>query len=142
LDKLPRLDGWTWLIGGEGPSRDDMVRWEKTGIDFTDLVASVDVVLTKPGYGTFTEAGLAGTPLLYLERPDWPETAHLAAWLERYAPCRAASESQIFSPELEKLLMELGGGMHFQNAQPTGIDEVIGFLQTVLEGGVISCERS
>lgn len=58
---------------------------ETIGWNFPDLLASVDAVLTKPGYGTFVEAACAGTPCAYLRRDDWPEQEVLIAWLERHA---------------------------------------------------------
>ena len=60
-------------------------------MDFTDLVRSVDAVLTKPGYGTFTEAAFNGTPVLYVRRDDWPEQDCLIEWLETNACCREAA---------------------------------------------------
>lgn len=50
-------------------------------VRFNDLLTNVDAVLTKPGYGTFTEATVHGVPVLYLRRPDWPEQACLIDWL-------------------------------------------------------------
>jgi small subunit ribosomal protein S21 len=69
----------------------------------SDLLASVDAVITKPGYGTFVEAACAGTPILYLERDDWPETPHFAAWLAQHARAaalgrEATAGGQISSP--------------------------------------------
>ena len=46
---------------------------------------SVDAVISKPGYGTFVEAACSGVPILYLERPDWPETPWFATWLAVHA---------------------------------------------------------
>ena len=45
--------------------------FERTGMTFTDLVASCDAVLGKCGYGTVTECVVNGIPLLYIPRPDW-----------------------------------------------------------------------
>ena len=36
------------------------------GMRYSDLIASVDLVLTKPGYGTFVEVAMSGTPVLYV----------------------------------------------------------------------------
>ena len=45
----------------------------------------MDVVLSKPGYGTFVEAACCGLPVLYLQRPDWPESKCLETWLSQNA---------------------------------------------------------
>jgi hypothetical protein len=53
-------------------------------MEFIDVLASCDAVLTKPGYGTYAEAVCNGIPILTLARPDWPETPYLNAWARRY----------------------------------------------------------
>ncbi|MFM8797976.1 MAG: hypothetical protein ACKODT_03380, partial [Fluviibacter sp.] len=58
-----------------------------TGFVFTDLLGWCDAVICKPGYGTFVESALAGTPVLYVERDDWPEQRVLVAWLQENARC-------------------------------------------------------
>ncbi len=141
LERVPRLEGWHWLAGGACPAREDMSSWDGLEMDFTDLVASADVVISKPGYGIFTEAGLSGTPVLFQERPDWPETIHLEAWLKQRAPCRAASESEIFSPYLQKLLMELDGDVRPPRNETSGIEEAVSVLISALNESA-SCERS
>lgn len=57
------------------------------GLSFTDALASVDAVVTKPGYGTFTEAACHGTPVVYVRRVDWPEQDDLIAWLHTHGRC-------------------------------------------------------
>ncbi len=82
LAEWPRRDGWVWGVQAEAaPDRPDVVDLGSLGETFTDLVASVDVLVTKTGYGTFVEATLAGTPVVYEQRPAWPEGPPLAAWL-------------------------------------------------------------
>ncbi len=81
----PQTPGITWLLPAVwGVQRKDVRTVEDAQIEFTDLLASVDAVITKPGYGTFAEAACNGIPMLFLERDDWPETAHLAAWATRH----------------------------------------------------------
>jgi hypothetical protein len=63
----------------------------RVDMDFIDLLASCDAVITKPGYGTFTEAACNGTRVLYSRRPDWPETPYLSAWLEANGVAQAIS---------------------------------------------------
>lgn len=60
---------------------------ESTGLVFTDLLGCCDAVICKPGYGTFVEAALAGIPVMYVERDDWPEQQALVAWLKEHARC-------------------------------------------------------
>jgi len=46
---------------------------------YQDIIASVDVVAAKLGYGVYAEGVLNGTPLLYLPREDFAEYPVLAA---------------------------------------------------------------
>ncbi len=48
------------------------------------LLAGVDLLVTKPGYGSFVEAAVHGVPVLYVPRDDWPEAPALVDWLERH----------------------------------------------------------
>ncbi|TGK19356.1 glycosyl transferase [Leptospira fluminis] len=49
---------------------------------YPDLIAACDFVLTKPGYGILSESFLAGTPVLYTDRGDFPEYPYLVKALE------------------------------------------------------------
>lgn len=77
------------------------------GLSYSDLVASVDLILTKPGYGMFVEAAAAGVPVLYVERLDWPEAQALTDWLEVIAHCTEISTEALhrgtFADEMRSL---------------------------------------
>ena len=81
---LPRLNGVVWVQAHAPGDRDDVIDLDETGLDFADLAASVDLVVTKSGYGTLCETLAVGTRLLMLSRPDWPEDAGMRAWLDRH----------------------------------------------------------
>ncbi len=80
----------------------------RLGLEYSDLLASVDLVITKPGYGTFAESAVAGVPVLYVERHDWPETRALTDWLDQVGHCAEISTDALrlgsFAPELNGLL--------------------------------------
>lgn len=106
---LPRLPGVTWLVPDdwEGEARADMVGFSRVGIPFLDQLASCDALITKSGYGSFVEAVAHGVPVLYLDRPDWPESPYLAAWLTRHGRARAISEAELLSPDVRSHLLAL-----------------------------------
>ena len=60
---------------------------DDAGVPFTDLVASADVVVTRPGYGTVTEIAAAGVPAILVSRGDWPEEPGLVDWLTQNGRC-------------------------------------------------------
>ncbi|MEW5786395.1 MAG: hypothetical protein AB1899_00935 [Pseudomonadota bacterium] len=102
---LARLPGVTWLApDGWGTGRDDVVPFPALDMPFLDLVASCDVLLTKVGYGGFAEAAANGVPALYVDRPDWPETPWLAAWLEEHNRARAIRVEDLGSPRLGEMI--------------------------------------
>lgn len=81
----PRHANLFWIVPRDaGLQREDVIFIEDIELEFTDLLASCDCVMTKSGYGTFVEATTAGTPLLYVARPDWPEEPCLDAWLTQH----------------------------------------------------------
>jgi L-arabinokinase len=62
-------------------------RLDALGLDYPDVVAAVDVVATKPGYGIVTDAIAAGTRLVYTERGDFPEYPIMVAEMGRHLAC-------------------------------------------------------
>lgn len=109
IGRLPELPGVIWIVpDGWGEGRADLITIGATGMPFIDLLASCDALLTKVGYGSFVEAAAHGIPVIYVDRPDWPETPYLAAWLAHHGLCTAITEDILFSPaigdQLENLL--------------------------------------
>lgn len=94
-DFLPRRAGHFWLLADDwpGPLRDDQRRFSASRHDFMAVLASSDSVLTKPGYGSFVEAATLGLDVLYMPRPDWPESPALLRWLHAHTRAVAISGS-------------------------------------------------
>ena len=108
VDDWPRLPGVRWLVAADWQcAHPDAVSLESFGLNFTDLLCSVDAVVTKPGYGTFTEAACNGTPVLYQRRDDWPEQDCLIEWLRRNATCREIPADCLLSGALQESLSVL-----------------------------------
>lgn len=105
---LPRLPQVRWLVpDGWNHARDDHIPFAATGLDFLDLFASADALITKAGYGSFVEAAALGLPTLYIDRPDWPETPWLGAWLQAHNRAAAISEQDLLGPQLGARLEQL-----------------------------------
>jgi hypothetical protein len=109
VEDWPRLPGVRWLVPAAWNCRHpDAIAGESFGLGFTDLLCSVDAVITKPGYGTFTEAACNGTPVIYQGREDWPEQDCLIEWLTDNGRCQqidaAALESGWLAAALEDVL--------------------------------------
>jgi hypothetical protein len=64
-------------------------RWlESNGVNHVDLVSAIGCVATKPGWGIVSEAVLNNFAVLYVERPNFPESEYLIKALRDIVNCR------------------------------------------------------
>jgi hypothetical protein len=109
IEQWPALPSLRWLVPGKAATRRaDVVQFDPHEFPFLDVLASSDVVLTKPGYGTFAEAACNGVAVLTVRRADWPEDPYLRQWLAAHTNSAEIEQSRLwsgsFAPELEQLL--------------------------------------
>jgi len=80
------------------------------GWRYEDLVAAVDVVATKPGYGIIAECAANGTSLLYTSRGHFVEYDVLVREMPRYVRSQFIPQDELFAgrwrPYLERLLAQ------------------------------------
>ena len=133
VENWPRTTGLNWLVPSTWQVRRDDVRtYDDTGLEFPDMLASVDAVITKPGYGSFVEAACNGIPALYMQRDDWPETPYLSAWMTTHARSRKITRGQLVEGQFIEELRQLWQAPAPTPPKLTGIDEAPEILQTVL----------
>lgn len=105
---------------------------EQTGLSYSDLVASVDLIITKPGYGMFVEAAAAGVPVLYVARAGWPESNALTGWLQSIAHCAEIDtetfQQGLFTQQLTQLLTQ----SPYLPVPPSGNLQAAQLLQRIL----------
>jgi L-arabinokinase len=79
----------------------------RAGLEYTDLVGAVDVVVTKPGYGIVTDCIGAATRMVYTDRGDFPEYPILTREMVRYLPAVHATNEEVrtgrLGPALERV---------------------------------------
>ena len=80
---------------------------QQCGRDYIDLLAAADVLCTKPGYGSFTEACVNDTAVVYVRRHGWPEEAVLLEWLQQFDRCRCMSHEDFIRGEFKTLVESL-----------------------------------
>ena len=138
LASWPRIENVSWVFFETlATSRDNLFDLSGLSLSFIDVLASVDAVLTKPGYGTYTEAVCNGIPLLSLERQDWPETEYLNAWAHRYGCLQEISKQQFESGEFGQALQRLWEQpVSGEYPEPTGINQAAVILLERLEVGL------
>lgn len=68
-------------------------------IEFSDVLASCDAVISKPGYGIVAELACLGKPAIMLSRSDWPEEDYLVEWLSRHVSVELVESLSGISPD-------------------------------------------
>ena len=133
VENWPRLPGIRCLVPADWYCQHpDALTIESFGLSFTDLLCSVDVVITKPGYGTFTEAACNGTPVIYQRRADWPEQDCLIAWLQANGSCREIDANTLQTGQLTTVLAQLEKPQDFQPPPLSGGEQAARYLQAAL----------
>jgi len=113
-------------------SHPDTVDFEPLGLPYIDALWSCDALICKPGYGSFVEAACAGVPVLYLERPDWPEAPYLVRWLETAGRCALLTQNRWLNGDFLTELDPLWQEALPSPISPTGVDEAVEALVEVL----------
>ena len=97
-DAFRQVDGWDFLVTGT-----DRVG-NSTEMNYIDLIAAADVVITKPGYGIVSDAIAARTRMVYTERGDFPEYPILVREMARWLPARHVSNEDLMAGRVEAVL--------------------------------------
>ncbi len=71
--------------------------FENSPYRYEDLVAAVDVVMSKPGYGIVSECIACDTPLLYTSRGVFREYDLFVREMPRYLRCRFIEHADLFA---------------------------------------------
>lgn len=102
MSRWPRLPRTRYIVeAGWQSGHPDALTIQSLDMPFTDVLASSDVFIGKPGYGSFTETACNGVSMLYVPRGDWPEEPYLVAWLERYyARCLPLPRARLVDGDL------------------------------------------
>jgi L-arabinokinase len=105
---LEKFNDWEFIgiypLPGE-PANYHCVR--KEDFLYQDLVASVEVLVSKIGYGVFSECQINGTPLIYLPRKDFAEYPVLEKVLVEWGHGFCLTQDDFCSLNWEKVLSEV-----------------------------------
>ncbi len=125
----PQRQGLRWIVPASWQTaRADIIAFESLGLDFVDTLRSADALLTKPGYGSFTEAVCNGIPVLYVPREAWPEETCLVDWLQRHGRGVAVTAQELAQGELAHALQSLLVLPAAAPPQPSGDEEAAALL--------------
>ena len=125
----PRREGIHWLAPPAWQGVGDNIHdYTRLPIAYGDLIASVDLLILKPGYGSCTEAAAAGLPCLVFNRADWPEEPYLLDWLRRRCPVETVSAESLLQGNIldavERLLRQPRG----TGESPTGMEQATHYV--------------
>jgi len=108
IERWPRIDGVHWLVQESWQvDHPDAIILETLQMNFSDLLASSDLLVCKPGYGSFVEAASSGVPALYVNRPKWPEAPALVEWLQQNGLCREVARDALEQGKIADVLEDI-----------------------------------
>ena len=129
IERWPRLEGVRLLVQEDWKvEHPDAVILETLQMSFSDLLASSDALICKPGYGSFVEAAGCGTPVIYVNRTDWPESPDLIAWLQRHSLCREVSRDALWQGEIANVLEDIWKAPRPKEIKPEGAKQAAEWL--------------
>lgn len=133
LARWPRLPGWRWVAHGDVSGHPDMIALADCALPFTELLAASDLAIGKPGYGTFAEAAVNGTKLLFIPRPDWPESQVMTDWLSANGRCAEIAPEALFDGDaLQGALTALLSLPAQAPVEPSGVEEATDIIVEAL----------
>lgn len=105
FDRLDRLDGYRFIVSGPVPGRHARIHAAAAlGQSYRTLLASADLIVTKPGYSTVVEAVALGKPVVYVCRYNFADEQALVDFLHRYGRAAELSELDFISGRWEAAL--------------------------------------
>ena len=85
FNRLESLTGYRFIFDGSiPPGSRRFIAAASLPFSFKTLMASVDLIMTKPGYGTVVEAVALRTPVVYVRRYNFADEQPLVDYLHRY----------------------------------------------------------
>jgi len=146
LTSLDCLRDWTIVTtdrsaASNGPLPSEVVlllerEFFATGFRYEDLVAAVDVVVTKPGYGITAECITGQTSMLYTSRGHFREYDLLVREVPRFVRSRFISQADLFAGRLTSSLDALMTQPQPAETLPTnGAEIVAGTILRMADAG-------
>ncbi len=93
-------------------SRSNIHCLDRSQICFDDIVASMDVVVSKPGFGILSDCLVNQKPLIYADRSDFLEYRVLEAAIKKYLRFVHIRASDLYRGNLSGSLQRIGESAH------------------------------
>lgn len=95
-------------------------RIDRAFVSFADILASVDIVITKPGFGIVSDCIANNKPILYADRENFLEYPILVEAIERYCHNAFISATELYSGNLEDALKAITDAPQPSETMPAG----------------------
>ena len=134
-EAMDRLQGYHFIVSSPPDRPSPRIHLASTlPHSFNRLLASVDLVMTKPGYGTIVEAVTLGLPVVYVRRYNFADEAPLVEFLHRYGCGHELSLTDFQAGNWQPAL----DAIHCTNASvspppPTGASDAAHFLMPYVQ---------
>jgi len=103
--RLSRMNGYRFVVWGPSSANQDrVISASSIPLPFRTLLASADILVTKPGYSTIVEAVASSTPVIYVRRYNFADEDSLASYLHRYGRGTELLEADFHAGRWEQAL--------------------------------------
>ena len=104
---MESMEGLHFLIDEPPPPGSKQIHtFAGLPLPFSTLLSSVDVIMTKPGYGTVIEAVATQTPVVYVRRYSFADEQPIVEYLQRYGRSLELSRKDFEQPRWEGALRQ------------------------------------
>ena len=97
---------------------------KRSPVGFANILASMDVVLTKPGFGIVSECIANNKPIVYTSRDNFPEYPILVDGIEQYCRHAFIPGDELYAGELDRALEEIDSAPDPIKQMPRGGAEI------------------
>ena len=131
---IPKRPGLFWILpdGLHAPGDDRLPVSAFAQWPYVDLIASLDALVAKPGYGLIAEAVANGAPVASLERNHWVDVASLETWGAEHGALHRVGAADIRSGAWVDDVERLARGPRPKPFPPTGAEEAVDYIAALL----------
>ncbi len=143
LERVRALEDWEFFtvepLGWPGPNLRPIAR---AAFAYSDVLASCDAVLTKPGFGVLAECAVNHKPMIYVEREDFREYPVLEAAVRRHFRHAHLPAARLYAGDLRGALEAIERAPAPDAPVPDGGDAAAArAIASALRDGRVSASR-
>jgi len=98
---------------------------KRNAVTFADVVASCDIIISKPGFGLVSECIVNSKPLIYSDRGDFAEYPYLVEGIEKYLRNVHLPSAQLYAGDFFQTLEKIKAAAEPEQTIESGGAEMI-----------------